>query len=345
MLKDEKPEIIEQQFYEKNSTLEAFGEPVTPFTMYEDIFGDLETEIPVVIIDDDEVTKHIEVMPVADAVTLGECRNDVLIGGCTYINNWISKKSARDICAFIVDLDNVYYAVLQEALINDWKRANGEPLPKPTYIVNSGTGLHLYFVLSEPLPNYHKQTANIDKLYRKLAGVQAQRIFIRKDVQWFGQSFRCAGGLNKYGWTNSAYRVGDKWDVDELAQACGLDLHFIRYGQPRKEPEATTAAGEPLPKGKKKAAGWKVSRAFYDYALKTCAEQTKEGRRYLSMCALTVIAYKCGVPQDELKAGLMGLLPVYNKGANRQIKPKEVYSAMKMYNDKAAITPRAILEK
>ena len=62
------------------------------------------------------------------------------------------------------------------------------------------------------------------------------------------------------------------------------------------------------------------------------------------MCALSVIAYKCGVDQDELERGLESLLPVYNKGAMRQIKPKEIQSAMKMYNEKAMATPRESLE-
>ncbi|MEG0153508.1 MAG: hypothetical protein RR744_10125, partial [Cellulosilyticaceae bacterium] len=35
---------------------------------------------------------------------------------------------------------------------------------------------------------------------------------------------------------------------------------------------------------------------------------------------------------------------IYNKGATRQIKEKEVYSALKMWNDKAMLTQRESLE-
>ena len=48
--------------------------------------------------------------------------------------------------------------------------------------------------------------------------------------------------------------------------------------------------------------------------------------------------------QGELELDLESLLPVYNKGAVRQIKPKEIQSAMKMYNEKAMATPRESLE-
>ena len=62
------------------------------------------------------------------------------------------------------------------------------------------------------------------------------------------------------------------------------------------------------------------------------------------MCSLSAIAYKCGVPIEELEEDLKGLLPVYNKNANRIVKEKEIVSAMKMYNDRAISTPRSSLE-
>lgn len=50
------------------------------------------------------------------------------------------------------------------------------------------------------------------------------------------------------------------------------------------------------------------------------------------------------MPQDELEGDLLSLLPDYNKGATRQIREKEVYSAIKMYNPKAMLTQRDRLE-
>ena len=238
-----------------------------------------------------------------------------------------------------MDMDNVYSGTLINALRNDWKTANNEPLPMPTYIVNSGTGLHLYFVLTEPIPNYKATTENLDKLYRALAIQQTtKRVYLHKQVQWFGQDFRMAGGLNKYEWKNTVFRVGQKWDIDELGKAVGLkDVHFVRYGEKRtKKPSAK--------KNRHTREGWRSNRAFYDCALRNCRDKTKEGNRYTSMCALSVIAWKCSVPQEELEKDLLSLLPDYNKGATRQIKEKEIYSAMKMYNPKAMLTQRESLE-
>lgn len=345
MLQDESLDYIQEQYEEKNMVLGEYGEEVSSFTLYEDIFGDTERILPIVIIDekDEQTTKHIVPMSIDEAMEQCEGRNDMLMGGCTYFNNWISKKSAKDIYSFIIDMDNVYSGTLLNALRQDWRTANGEVLPMPTYIVNSGTGLHLYFVLSEPIPNYKVTTENIDKLYRALAIQQTtKRVYLRKQVQWFGQDFRMAGGKNKYNWKNTVFRVGEKWDIDELGKAVGLkDVHFIRYGEPRtKKPIEEQKTRYKRAKRK----GWRTNRAFYDCALRNCRAKTKEGNRYNSMCALSVIAWKCDVSQEELEKDLLSLIPDYNKGATRQIKEKEIYSAMKMYNSKAMLTQRERLE-
>jgi len=58
------------------------------------------------------------------------------------------------------------------------------------------------------------------------------------------------------------------------------------------------------------------------------------------MCALSVLAWKCNIPEETLEADLLSLIPIYNRNATKQIKKKEIYSAMKMYNPKAMETPK-----
>lgn len=338
-LQDQSLEYIRQQYNDKNVILSQFGEKVSPCTFYEDIFGDLELTLPVTIISE-EVGKKIRAMVLKDAISFASCRNDTLIGGCSYFNHWISKKSARDIYAFIIDFDNAYSGILLNALENDWKNDNGVQYAKPTYIVNSGTGLHLYFVLDQPVPCYRKQLQKIDILYRQLAKQQITRHYVGEQVQWFGQDFRMVGGQGKYGCENVAFRYGEKWNIDDLAAFYGMDYHFIHNREYRSS--LKTACKK---KYKVKQRGFCTNRAFYDYSLKNCYQKTKEGNRYMSMCALSVIAYKCNVSMDELEKDLISLLPVYNKDSVRKVKEKEVYSALKMYNEKAMKTPRESLER
>lgn len=337
-LKDEPIEYRKEQYEEKNSVLEGFGERVSALALYADIFGETDLLMPVVIIDENE-QKHMIKMTIEEAVIHAQGRNDVLMGGVTYFKQFVSKATARNIHTFIIDMDNVYSGVLLRALQHGWALESGEELPMPTYIVNSGIGLHLYFVLESPLPNYKRQTENIDKLYRALATQQTtRRVYLRKQVQWFGQDFRMAGGCGKDMWENTAFRIGKKWKADDLAKACGLDIHFF-------------AEGEKLPKmvkekdqERRKRKGFYTNRKFYDYSLERCRNESVEGWRYTSMCALTVIAWKCKVPKEELEKDLLSLIPIFNKGAIRIVKEKEVYSALKMYNEKAMETTRERLQ-
>lgn len=340
MLKDEKLEVIEKEFQQKNMILDNFGEWTDALSLYEDMFGDTSVVMPVVFIDGDE-TKHMVKMSIDEALEQAESRNDVLLGGSTYFKEFVSKQTAKDVHAFIIDMDNVWSGVLLRALQDDWNTEK-ETLPKPTYIVNSGTGLHLYFLLDEPIPHYQCNAEGIDSLYRALAVQQTtKRIYLQKQVQWFGQDFRMAGSLNKYGWRNEVFKVGEKWDIDELGKAVGLkDVHFVRYGEKRTKPVSERQRTKNRPKRK----GWRCNRGFYDYTLERCRNETKEGTRYMSMCALTVIAWKCNVPIAEVERDLLGLLPNYNDGAVRQIKEQEVQHALLMYNERAMLTQRERLQ-
>lgn len=331
-------EYIREQYEEKNEVLSAFAEQVNSTTFYEDIFRSLDLVVPVTIISE-EVGKKIQPMTVDKALNFAQCRNDILLGGCSYFNQWISKRTARDVYTLIVDYDNAYSGILQNALRNDWRNDIGEQYAKPTYIVNSGTGLHLYFVFTEPIPCYHKQLGQLDMLYRRLAEQQMTRHYVLEQIQWFGQDFRMVGGKGKNGWENVAFRYGPKWDIDELAAFYGMDFHFIRNGEQRSPSKTASRRKRPHRQG------WRSNRAFYDYSVASCKKKTKEGNRYLSMCALAVIAWKCNVSLEEVKRDLYELLPIYNEGAKRIVKEQEIISALKMYNEKAMQTPRGSLER
>ena len=341
MLWEESLDVIKAEFNKKDLILANFGERVSAVTLYEDLFGDTSLIMPVLFIDDEE-TKHVVKMSIDEALEQAEDRADILLGASTYFKEYVSKETAKDVYGFIIDMDNVWAGVLLTALQNDWN-TDKEKLPKPTYIVNSGTGLHLYFMLDTPIPHYKCNAEAIDQLYRALAIQQTtSRIYLKREVQWFGQDFRMAGSLNKYGWRNEAFKIGQKWNIDELGRMVGMkDVHFVRPGEPRvvQKPQHGKSKNRP------KRTGWHCNPCFYTYTLDRCRKETKEGNRYMSMCALAVIAWKCNVPVDKVEQDLLSLIPTYNEGSTRQIKEKEIRHALKMYNEKAIITPRQRLEE
>lgn len=324
------------QYREKNSILAGWGAQVSASTLYEDVFGDLSILMPVVVLDED-ATKHVVKMTIEEALMQSEERNDLLLGGSTFFKQYISKATTRDVHALIVDMDNVYSGTLLQIIQAGWADVNGQSWPIPTYIVNSGTGLHLYFVFDVPLPHYKRFEQGIDALYRTLAAQQTQGWpYLVRQVQWYGQDFRIAGGCGKNGWENTVFRVGTKWNPNELARALGLDIVFDMEAKPIKHAQRR--------KFGRKGQGWHSHEGFYYHALNSVKNRTIEGNRYTSMCALAVIAWKCGIQYDILKQDLYSLLPLFNERGNSEVKPREVVSALKMYNDKAMMTPRTRLE-
>ena len=350
-LRDEPIEYRFEQYNEKNSILSAYGTRVTGRDLYEAIFNDLDLKIPVIV----DVDDHKGVLPMTldEAIEQCENRSDMMIGGVTYFRNFIKKEFAQSIYTFIVDMDNVYSGPLKRALMHDWKREDGKSVPMPTYIVNSGTGLHLYFVLKKPLPHFKRQWEQIDQLYRQLAKVETTgRVYIEFSSQWFGQDFRMAGGRGKDGWENTVFRVGDLWDADDLAAALGLhwktkdedgkevDFKFEYKGEHPYRAEKKKRAKTPI----YRRTGYYLNERVYESSVERCRTETHEGHRYMSMCALSVLAWKCKIAYTKLRSDLESLIEPYNKGAMRPIRAKEIDSAIKMYNPKAMTTQRLTTE-
>lgn len=94
-MRDEPLEVIRDQYEQKNMVLAQFGQQVSAWALYEDIYDDLDMVVPVVVIDEsDEDTKHVVQMSVAEAVEQAEHRNDMLLGGSVYFKSFISKATA-----------------------------------------------------------------------------------------------------------------------------------------------------------------------------------------------------------------------------------------------------------
>lgn len=339
-LMDEPLGVKKEQYEMKNEVLIQYGEQVSQYTFYEDIFGDLDTVVPVIIQDQTSCKS----MTIDGAIDFSAPRNDTYMSCCTYYNNWYCKKTAHDIYGFVIDCDSVWAGGLLNGLRNDWQAQGIDRLyAKPTYIVNSGNGIHLYFVLKEPIPCYFSQAKEIGELYRALALQQTAKAWIgqKAQVQWFGQSFRMVGSLTKDGFETIAIKYGPKWDIDDLAKLYGIDKHFLRRGEHEDKEISINARKK---RTRVKRSGFYSNQAFYEYSLKTAKDKTKEGHRYMSMCALVVIGYKCNVPVEVIEQHLYNLLADYNKDTTNKIKEREIKSALKMYGLRAMETTRERLE-
>lgn len=342
LLKDYDYDYILQQYKEKNESLSEVGEEVNPWQFYEDIFGSLNLVSPAV----DKVNNKILQMRLEDLLDHAMGQEGIFLSACTFFKNYYNSKGLMDVYAFVVDLDSVWSGGLDAVLKNKWQNnSKGNFHVPPTYIVNSGTGLHLYFVLDKPVPLFSKQAQVVKDLYRKMAIHQSLRPFVgaKPEVHWVGQTFRMPGTLSKQGLHVRAYKIayGRKYTIQELAKLYGVKYKFQERGQHEDYPDF-----EPRKKKKNTGKGWHTNRAFYDYCVRMIPEKTQQGHRYMTMCALAAIAFKCGVSKDELEITLRSFLPDWNKGkvGEARVERWEVRSAMKMYSKEAFKMRRSVIE-
>lgn len=137
---------------------------------------------------------------------------------------------------------------------------------------------------------------------------------------------------------------GRKYDIQELAAAYGMDYQFRYRGEREDYPEFEKRKREYAGTKRK---GWYTNRAFYDYCVRNIPDKTQQGHRYMTMCALSAIAFKCNVPEWELKETLSSFLPDWNKGkaGSDRVERWEVKAAMKMYNERAYEMRRVVIEE
>ena len=77
--------------------------------------------------------------------------NFCMISPISYIGKNRTIENARYLYALCIEVDYIEPKHGIDELIYSWER-DYKPIPKPTYIVCSGNGLHIYYVFERPLP-------------------------------------------------------------------------------------------------------------------------------------------------------------------------------------------------
>lgn len=126
--------------------------------------------------------------------------------------------------AFCVDIDDVKEKDLYKLFENDWDKENSA-IPKPTFIVNSGGGIHLYYVLTEPLKfRAHNQrlASRLSETMQEYFGTVATKkatLNIGEKSQGklrVAQPLRAPGSLTKKGELVTVYQCSTEWDRNIL---------------------------------------------------------------------------------------------------------------------------------
>lgn len=311
---------------------------------------------------------------VRERIDDSDAKNEqVFCAPVSYFGNHRTAKNARFLHAFAIDLDGVG---LQETMNMLKQFRNGTNpkiaycavLPQPTFIVNSGTGFHLYYVLEQPIPLLPKIVPFLQEMKTRLTDyVWRDGITYLDEVQHQGifQAFRMPGTPTKLNGKTATSKKKDRYEAvafvhygkDGKPWRCSIEylLDFAAAKCRAKGLEELlelmkTSGRTPIESAKKlwpewyqarivegKAPGrWTCKRDLYDWWIEEIRTKATDHHRYWCLNALAAYAVKCDIPYDELEEDALALVPTletFTKRADNHFTEEDALAAISAYND------------
>ena len=290
-----------------------------------------------------------------DYMDLVERKENCVCGGLVYRQRRNLLKNAQRMNALIFDLDGVGDHEIRNLLHRFTLDAGTlRSLPVPTFLVASGTGVHLYYVLDEPVdlfPNIKLQLKSMKHdLTFKIWEYKATSRIESIQYQSINQGFRMAGSMNeKHGVELRAFRTGGRISIEQLNKYV-IDPKNRVDLQQRFRPSKMTLeeAKESYPEwyqrvvveGNKKQKKWDIAGkvngedpfALYHWWMRQ-VNQVKGGHRYFFMMCLAIYAAKCDVPKAKLKEDLQAVYTVLQRIEHTNpMKKEDIKSALDAYS-------------
>lgn len=268
-----------------------------------------------------------------------------------------SRRADHALWLHAVTLDVDYVGVKQLECLIYWIEEL-ENTPRPTYIVNSGHGLHLYYVLDHPIEMYEKNQKELVKLKKNLIDQVWTKYTSehpeRKEALGIVQGFRMVGSKTKMGRNTRlvAYRTGDPVSLEYL-NSFAYGGNEANINQPSLF--SLEQAKEAWPDWYEKRiirgeipGRWHVSRRLYDWYLNRALGEATIGHRYFCVMCLAIFAKKCDVSQEELFSDAFRLQKAYNELGKKTREPflwEEAVKALECYNECYVTFPRETIER
>ena len=355
----------------KNERMDALYDRVDPYTFYRELFpeGSLERRghyedmkgNGIALSVSGEKKRHFMLFDELEELDEMLKEEFIFMSPISYFGRNRSGKNARWLHAVAFDLDGVEWANLRDLL----HQMKNRVIPQATFLVNSGTGLHLYYQLDEPMPMYPQN----QKFLKELKFALTYRIWNgytstleEPQIQGVLQGFRLVGSQSKLGkdYPVVAWRIGEKISLEGLLELLP-DMKIIR-GNIQRVMEALPESKMSLEEAKKKYPEWyerrvvcgegrkywTVKRDLYDWWKDRVWKEIRVGHRYFGIMALSIYAMKCGITEQELRNdayNLLGHLEGLSTEADNHFTEEDIEKALEMFNESYMTFPRDDIER
>lgn len=291
----------------------------------------------------------------------------------TYVGRRRFKSNARYLYALAFDLDEVGVSELSEVI----HQQTIGMTPQANIIVNSGDGIHLYYILAKPMPLYPKVYETLTAIKKALTRLIWNKASSRTgednqvQIQPIIQPFRVPGSRTKHGDVVTAWHNADAplHTIEALNRfASKPTLKYLNSGVSQEEAKSLDKGSystNRLTKARAKELypewyqrrieegaprkTWNVHRGLYEWWLNMLwtNEKVAVGHRYHCIMFLAVYAKKCNVPFDELKKDALKLVPrmeALTGNTGRHFSVQDALDALKAYKESSETYPRQLIE-
>lgn len=273
-----------------------------------------------------------------------------IINGLSYFGRKNLQAAASKMYCMIFDIDGVTDKTFNAFLSGAIK---AEAYPVPNYIALSGHGLHLYYVLEEPLslyPNIKIQLKNLkygltEKIWNPYTSTEE-----KVQHQGINQGFRPIGGKTKIdGVRVRAFALNpDKFTVGKLGEYV-LPEYRVDETKIYKETKMTLEEAQKkypewyqkrVIEGDKSKGCWTCKRDLYDWWKRQIRAGATFHHRYFNVMCLAIYAVKAGIDEEELERDALQLIPFMNDIApDEPFTESDVHSALECYDERYVTFP------
>lgn len=319
---------------------------------------------PIIFYKDGGKARHrLMLLDDEETLTFLENREFAIMSPVTYVGRTNSYRNARYLYAFAIDLDGVSIHEVRALL----RGMTTGVYPVANIIVNSGHGVHVYYLLESPVGMYETRLNALNKMK---AGLTRIVWLVSKldtpQVQSVVQGFRLPGTKTKFGKLIRAFwnRTAPLHTLDELNGFLGIyKLSDDEIGQ-LKERHPHNPARVTLEEAKKRwpewyasrvigrnrvGKKWNINRGLYDWWLAKLRDGSEVTVHHRYWCVLTLVVYavKCGIPREEVMNDALALVPAFDRKTETVDNPfseDDVKDAMRAYDEQYCKWPLRVIE-
>lgn len=346
---------------------DVFGEDLEPHRLPEDYktgeYAAIALEVQdIVKIDKDgkekkqrsgrRITVTRELMELYDLIDKSE--NFCMIAPVSYAGKRRINQNARYLYALTMEIDSIEPKNGLDELIYSWQRKN-LTTPQPTYIVCSGTGLHLYFVFERPIPlfaNIFQQLSKVKEYFTPFFWSEyITKSWQKPQFEPLTQPFRCVGTRTKAGAYAMAFETGKKITLEYLNNLLPKDL---QVNQIYKSKLSKARARELYPDWYRRRVeegqprgNWTRHEPIYYNWIKKIKSGAAVGHRYNCLENLCSLAVQCNIPPEQVEKDCSDLAEYFESltvSEDNHFTEYDVICALKTYYEASETAYRRKIE-